>query len=58
MAFLYTHTRTTKPYPMCKEFTRSSTESGTGQDGDASLFPEGLCTLDVCRYMTGLCQTK
>jgi hypothetical protein len=33
---------------------RSSTESGTGQDGDASLFSEGLRALDVRRYTTDL----
>jgi hypothetical protein len=31
---------------------RSPTESGTGQEGNASLYPEGLCALDVRRYMT------
>jgi hypothetical protein len=44
---------------MGKEFMRSSTEGGTGQEGDASLFSEGLCALDVRRYMTGSsCQAK
>jgi len=39
---------------MGKEFMRSPAESGTGQEGDASLSPEGLCALDVRRYTTGL----
>jgi hypothetical protein len=30
----------------------SPAESGTGQEGDASLYSEGLCALDVRRYMT------
>ncbi len=39
---------------MVKEFMRSSTEGGTGQEGDASLSSEGLGALDVRRYITGL----